>query len=68
MCPCDTNIKSPDVNSMAGNGCKDQARDPRLEFCATSKPKVIGVEPDVSNINYWKCYNHEQWKFYLKIT
>ena len=51
MCPCDTNIKSLDVNSMAGNGCKDQARDPRLEFCATSKAKAIGVEPDVSNIN-----------------
>ena len=50
MCPCDTNIKSPDVNSMAGNGCKNQARDPRLEFCATSKAKAIGVEPDVSNI------------------
>ena len=50
MCPCDTNIKSSDVNSMAGNGCNNQARDPRLEFCATSKAKAIGVEPDVSNI------------------
>ena len=53
MCPCDTTNASPDPTSMAGEGCKDQARDPRLEFCATSKSKV-GVEPDVSNIQCFK--------------
>ena len=51
MCPCDTNIKDTDPKSMAGNGCNDQARDARLEFCATSKARVIGDEPDVTNIN-----------------